>query len=157
MNDFIEELQDLRYLDWADKKLSVGTPGCFLKAYEEKDEIRFYYKLSNYDSYRGIFGHECVNELIVSRLLDVLRIPHLSYQLVYAKLCIDGQDRDGFISKSANFRKANEKKIAFDVYYELYRENKESPLEFAERYGWAQYIYQMFVVDYLICNRDSSY
>ena len=52
MNDFIEELQDLRYLDWADKKLSVGTPGCFLKAYEEKDEIRFYYKLSNYDSYR---------------------------------------------------------------------------------------------------------
>lgn len=86
MNDFIEELQDLRYLDWADKKLSVGTPGCFLKAYEEKDEIKFYYKLSNYDSYRGIFGHECVNELIVSRLLDVLRIPHLSYQLVYAKL-----------------------------------------------------------------------
>ncbi len=154
MNDFIEELQDLRYLDWADKKLSVGTPGCFLKAYEEKDEIRFYYKLSNYDSYRGIFGHECVNELIVSRLLDVLRIPHLSYQLVYAKLCIDGQERDGFISKSANFRKANEKKIAFDVYYELYCENKESPLEFAERYGWAQYIYQMFVVDYLICNRD---
>lgn len=110
--------------------------------------------MSNYDSYRGIFGHECVNELIVSRLLDVLRIPHLSYQPVYAKLCIDGQDRDGFISKSANFRKANEKKIAFDVYYELYRENKESPLEFAERYGWAQYIYQMFVVDYLICNRD---
>lgn len=154
MKDFLEELQDLRHLDWTDKKLSVGTPGCFLKAYEEKEGLRFYYKLSNFDSYRGIFGHECINELIVSRLLDVLKIPHLSYQLVYAKICIDGQDRKGYISKSANFRKRNEKKIAFDVYYELHRENKESPLEFAERYGWAEYVYQMFVVDYLICNRD---
>ena len=72
MKDFIDELQDLRYLDWTNKKRSVGTPGCFLKAYEEKNGIRFYYKLSNYDSYRGIFEHECVNELIVSRLLDVL-------------------------------------------------------------------------------------
>ena len=42
VNDFIEELQDLRYLDWADKKLSVGTPGCFLKAYEESDERKIY-------------------------------------------------------------------------------------------------------------------
>lgn len=95
-----------------------------MKAYEEKNGIRIYYKMSNYDSYRGIFGHECVNELIVSRLLDILEIPHLSYQLV------------------------------FDTFYELYREKKESPLEFAKRYGWEQYIYQMFVVDYLICNRD---
>ncbi len=154
MEDFIAELQDLRYLDWADRKLSVGTPGCFLKAYEEKNGIRFYYKMSNYDSYRGVFGHECVNELIVSRLLDILEVPHLRYQLVYAELCIDGQDQKGYISKSINFRKKNEKKIAFDVYYELYRENRESPLEFAKRYGWAQYVYQMFGVDYLICNRD---
>ena len=154
MNDFIAELQDLRYLDWTDKKLSIGTPGCFLKAYEEKNSVRFYYKLSNYDSYRGIFGHECVNELIVSRLLDVLEIPHLRYQLVYAELCIDGQDQKGYVSKSANFRKKNEKKIAFDIYYELHRENKECPLEFAKRCGWEQYVYQMFVADYLICNRD---
>lgn len=154
MKDFIKDLQDLRYLDWTDKKLSLGTPGCFLKAYEEKDGVRFYYKLSNYDSYRGIFGHECVNELIVSRLLDVLGIPHLSYQLVYAEICIDGQNQKGYISKSVNFREKNEKKIAFDVYYELHREDKENPLEFAKRYGWEQYVYQMFVVDYLICNRD---
>ena len=79
MNDFIKELQDLRYLDWENRKISIGTPGSFLKAYEEKEGIRIYYKISNYDSYRGIFGHECVNELIVSRLLDILGIPHLSY------------------------------------------------------------------------------
>ena len=37
MKDLITELQDLRYLDWTDEKMSPGTPGCFLKAYEEKD------------------------------------------------------------------------------------------------------------------------
>ena len=38
---------------------------------------RIYYKMSNYDSYRGVFGHESVNELIVSRVLDVLGIEHV--------------------------------------------------------------------------------
>ena len=42
---------------------------------------RLYYKLSNYDSYRGVFGHECVNELIVSRVMDILRIPHVKYKI----------------------------------------------------------------------------
>ena len=154
MEDFIRDLQDLRHLDWVNKKISIGTPGCFLKAYEEIDGVRIYYKMSNYDSYRGIFGHECVNELIVSRLLDILEIPHLKYQLVFAKLCIEEQQMEGYISRSVNFRKENEKKIVFDTYYELYRKEKESPLDFAKRYGWEQYIYQMFVVDYLICNRD---
>ena len=39
--DFVKELQDLRYLDWTDKKFSPGTPGCFLKAYEEKDGEKY--------------------------------------------------------------------------------------------------------------------
>ena len=79
VSDIILELQDMRYLDWAARRMSPGTPGCFLKAYEEVDGKRLYYKLSNYDSYRGVFGHECVNELIVSRVMDILGIPHVSY------------------------------------------------------------------------------
>lgn len=35
IQDIIVEKQDMRYLDWAVKKLSPETPGCFLKAYEE--------------------------------------------------------------------------------------------------------------------------
>lgn len=130
MKDFIKDIQDLRYLDWVNKKISLGTPGCFLKAYEEKEGVRLYYKLSNYDSYRGIFGHECVNELIVSRLLEILEIPHLNYQLVFAKINIDGQETEGYVSRSVNFRKENETKAVYDIFYELYRENGESPLEF---------------------------
>lgn len=148
------ELQDLRFLDWAETKLSPGTPGCFLKAYEESNGKRFYYKLSNFDSYRGVFGHECINELIAARLLSILKIQHLEYQLIHALIEINGMETETYICKTENFRKKSERKIAFETYYELYREGRESPLEFVKRYGWEEYIYQMFVVDYLICNRD---
>ena len=152
--DFVKKLQDLRYLDWTDTKMSPGTPGCFLKAYEEKDGERYYYKLSNYDSYRGVFGHECVNELIVSRLLDILKVEHLQYRLIHAMISIDGKEIEAYINQSANFRREKEQKQPFDVYYELNREKDEKPLDFARRMGWRDYFDRMMAVDYLICNRD---
>lgn len=152
--DYIAELQDFTYLNWTDTKLSPGIPGCFLKAYDEREGIRYYYKLSNYDSYRGVFGHECINELIVSRLMSVLGIPHLEYQLIHVLVLLDGTETETYITRSANFRKQGERKIAFDVFYDLNKEKDESPMEFACRYGWRVYIYQMMAVDYLICNRD---
>ena len=154
MTDIILELQDMRYLDWAARKMSPGTPGCFLKAYEEVNGKRLYYKLSNYDSYRGVFGHECVNELIVSRVMDILGVPHVEYKLIHAKIVIDGKEQETWISVSENFRKENEENLAYDLYYDLQKEENESPLEFAIRNGWGLYMYQMFCVDYLIANRD---
>lgn len=47
MQDIICELQDMKHLDWAAKKMSPGTPGCFLKAYEEVNGKRLYYKYRN--------------------------------------------------------------------------------------------------------------
>ena len=134
--------------------MSPGTPGCFLKAYEEVNGKRLYYKLSNYDSYRGVFGHECVNELIVSRVMDILRIPHVKYKLIHAQIIIDGKEQETWLSVSENFRKDNEEKLAYDLYYDLQKEGNESPLEFAIRNGWGLYMYQMFCIDYLIANRD---
>lgn len=154
MQDIVTQLQDMRHLDWAARKMSPGTPGCFLKAYEEVDGKRIYYKLSNYDSYRGVFGHECVNELIASRVMNVLGIPHVAYKLVHAKIIIDGKDVETWISVSENFRKDNEEKLVYDMYYDLQKKDKESPLDFAIRMGWGLYIYQMFFIDYLIANRD---
>ncbi len=136
--------------------MSPGTPGCFLKAYEEVNGKRLYYKLSNYDSYRGVFGHECVNELIVSRVMDILRIPHVKYKLIHAQIIIDGKEQETWLSVSENFRKDNEEKLAYDLYYDLQKEGNESPLEFAIRNNWELYMYQMFCIDYLIANRDYS-
>lgn len=154
MQDIICELQDMRHLDWAERKMSLGIPGCFLKVYEKVNGKRLYYKLSNYDSYRGIFGHECVNELIASRVMDVLGIPHVTYKLIYAKIMIDDKEQETWLSVSENFRKDNEEKLAYDLYYDLQKEGNESPLDFAIRNGWGLYMYQMFCIDYLIANRD---
>lgn len=154
MRDIVLELTDMSHLDWAARKMSPGTPGCFLKAYEECDGKRVYYKLSNYDSYRGVFGHECVNELIVSRLMDILGITHVAYRLVRALVVIDGRETETWISVSDNFRKDNEEKIAFDLFYDLQKKAGESPLEFAIRNGWGLYVYQMILIDYLVANRD---
>lgn len=154
MKDIVFELQDMRHLDWAVRKMSPGTPGCFLKAYDEIDGKRVYYKLSNYDSYRGVFGHECINELIVSRIMDILGIPHVEYKIIYAWVMIDGKEMKTWISVSTNFRRDNEEKLAYDMFYDLQKRDDESPLEFAIRNGWETYIYQMMCVDYLIANRD---
>ena len=121
----------MRYLDWAVRKMSPGTPGCFLKAYEEVDGQRIYYKLSNYDSYRGVFGHESVNELIVSRVMDVLNIPHVAYQLIHAQIVIDGRELESWISASDNFRKEEEEKMAYDMFYDLEKLDEKKLVEFA--------------------------
>lgn len=47
MQDIICELQDMKHLDWAARKMSPGTPGSFLKAYEEVNGKRLYYKYRN--------------------------------------------------------------------------------------------------------------
>lgn len=154
MQDIVLEVQDMRYLDWAVRKMSPGTPGCFLKAYEEVDGERVYYKLSNYDSYRGVFGHESVNELIASRVMDVLDIPHVVYRLIRAQIIIDGKEIESWISASDNFRKEDEEKMAYDMFYDLEKLEGESPLDFAVRNGWGLYVYQMFLIDYIIGNRD---
>ena len=150
----VKEKQDLTYLSWSVYRNSSGTAGSFLKAYSELGGKKTYYKLSNFDQTRGIIGHECVNELIVDRLLTILGIPHLSYQLIYADVVVDGRNYDVYLCASEDFKEKNESKIALDAYKELEAFPEESTLDFCIRMGWEKYIYQMLVVDYLILNRD---
>ena len=154
MNQVIHELTDLSYLSWAKTRNSSGTAGSFLKAYEDSTEGKIYYKLSNYDAWNGIIGHECVNEIIVDRLLTILGIDHLTYQLIHAKVLIDQKEYETWLCASKDFRKRGESKIALDAYYQAERLNDESPLDFCIRSGWENTIYEMLIVDYLILNRD---
>lgn len=154
MKQIIQEKQDLTYLSWTKIRNSSGTAGSFLKAYSEINGVKTYYKLSDYDSFKGITGHECVNEIIVDRLLDILGIPHLEYQLIYADILIEDKIHTTYLCASTDFKEKSESKIALDLFYETERQYGESPLEFCIRQGWEEYIYQMLVVDYLILNRD---
>lgn len=153
-NGLILEKQDLTYLSWSKIRNSSGTTGSFLKSYSELGGKKIYYKLSDFDALKGIVGHECVNELIVDRLLDLLGIDHLHYQLIHADILLNDKVHEVYLCASEDFKNKGDSKIALDAFYELEHEIGESPLAFCIRNGWEQYIYTMLIVDYLILNRD---
>lgn len=153
-NKIITEKQDMTYLSWSRTRRSSGTAGSFLKAQEETPSGKIYYKLSDYDSVNGIVGHEAVNEIIVDRLLTILGVSHVEYQLIHADVKIDSKVYETFLCSSRNFRRPGEQKIALDVFYDIEKKQEEMPLEFCLRQKWANYIYEMLVVDFLILNRD---
>ena len=152
--DIIHEKQDLTDLSWSKIRSASGMAGSFLKATSSLGGKKIYYKLSSYDSMRGVIGHECVNELIAGRLLTILGIEHLKYQLIHADIIVNEQKIETYLCASEDFKQRFEDKVALDVYYELEHEPGESPLAFCIRNGWADYIYKMLVVDFLLLNRD---
>ena len=154
MNDVITKLQDLRHLDWSERANTSGTAGCFLKSKEQTGAGLWYYKLSCYDSYRGIYGHECANEIVASRLMSILGVEHVKYRLVHALICINGEEHETWLNRSRSFRNKGERKQALDTFYDLNKKTGESPLELCERFGWENVIKKIMLVDYLIANRD---
>ena len=150
----VKEIQDLTYLRWTRTRHSSGTAGSFLKAYEVRKGRKFYYKLSNYDAVNQITGHECVNEIIVDRLLTRMGIPHLSYRLIHARIMVRDVEMETYLCCSEDFKSSGDSKIALDAYYDMEAYPGECPMDFCSRMGFEQYIYQMLIVDYLILNRD---
>lgn len=146
--------QDLTYLKWAHGRSSSGTAGTFLKAQSVVSGEKVYYKLSNFDSEKGIVGHECVNEIIVDRLLTILGIEHLSYQLIHADVEIEGRIYETWLCASKDFKQQGESKSALDSYYQINRQSDETRYDFCINKGWKKYIDAMLAVDYLILNRD---
>lgn len=154
MKDIIKELQDLSYLNWAKTRKSSGTAGSFLKSCDDTGNKKKYYKLSDYDPVKGIIGHECVNEIVVQRLLRLLQIEHLEYTLIHALVRIDDRIFETYLCESESFRKESEAKIPLEDYYQMEREEGESPFDFCRRKGWEKYLYEMLLTDYLVLNRD---
>ncbi len=150
----IREKQDLTYLKWSHIRSSSGTAGTFLKSSSELNGEKKYYKLSNFDVEKGVTGHECVNEIIVDRLLTVLGVEHLEYDLINADIEIEGRRYNTYLCASGDFKQRGESKIALDDYYRLNCIEGESRYEFCLRQGFGDYVDRMIAVDYIILNRD---
>lgn len=147
-------LSDYRYLKWSHRRNSSGTVGTFLKAYEERYGKKIYYKMSDFDYERGVIGHECINEIIADRLFYLLGIDHLNYRLLHAKVEVDGKEFETWISASDDFKRPGESKIALDDFYDLFKRENETRMQFMKRMGWEGLSYLMYVADFLIINRD---
>ncbi len=145
---------DLTYLKWAHARSSSGTAGTFLKSEELIDGKKFYYKLSNFDNVEGVVGHECVNEIIVDRLLNLLEVDHIHYELIDALIDVEGVQYHTNLCRSADFKVKGESKTSLDSYYAMNSMKGESHYDFCKRMGWESYINTMIAVDYIILNRD---
>ncbi len=150
----IHEISDLRYLSWARIKGSSGTAGSFLKAYSTLNGKKLYYKLSSFNDMEGIIGHECVNEIIADRLLSILGIDHLHYQLQHANIIVHEKAYETYLCVSEDFKQKGESKTALETYYELMHPEGVNMLDFCIASGWKNYVREMLAVDFLILNRD---
>ena len=149
-----EKPWDLRGLAWSKATGSVATDGVYMKTDTTVGGIKYYLKLSNYDSYRGIFGHESVNELIACRLGGLLGFNVPDGSLRKSLVTIDGKEHEAYVFSSKSY-KSVESRVAFEHFYTDYRlSDKESPLDLCRRFNWDAEIYKMFIFDYLIINRD---
>ena len=150
----IYEQEDLRYLKWSHVRNSSGTAGTFLKSESVIGGKKRYYKLSDFNYEAGVVGHECVNEIIVDRLLTILGVEHLEYDLINALIEVDGKEYETFLCGSYDFKKRGESKAALDDYFRVNANENESPYDFCKRNGWEDQIDEMIAVDYIILNRD---
>jgi len=153
-SEVILEKKDLTYLKWSHIRNSSGTAGTFLKSESEIDGAQKYYKLSNFDVEKGTVGHECVNELIVDRLLNILGVDHIHYDLINADVEIEGKIYSTYLSCSEDFKQKGESKTALDNYYMINGLKGESRYDFCVRNGWKDYVDCMIAIDYIILNRD---
>lgn len=151
--DVVRKTQDLTNISWSERVSSSGTAGTYLKARTGESTRMLYYKLARFNGLE-IDGHECVNEIIASRLMDILGIEHLPYRLIHARISIAGREYDTWLNSSRNFRSRGERKIAFGAFFDLYCQAGETPFGLCQRFGWAEQIKQMMLVDYLMVNRD---
>ena len=150
----MEKPWDIRDLFWSKTTGSVATDGVYMKTELMIDGYKYYLKLSNYDSYRGIYGHEAVNELIACRLGGLLGLDVPVGTLKRSLVRIDGQEHEAFVFAAKSY-KTIESRVAFeDFYIDRRLSIQESPLDFCKRFNWDAEIYKMFIFDYMIINRD---
>ena len=152
--DVEHAIQDLTHLDWSESSVSSATGGSYLKARSGDGAEATYYKLSCYDEVNGIYGHECVNELIAARCMDVLCVAHVPYRLVHALVRVGGREHETWLVESSSFRKSGESKTSLASFYGWNHLEGEGRMNFCARFGWTQEVQKMMLVDYLIANRD---
>ena len=149
-----EKPWDLRNVAWGIVAGSVASDGVHMKAEQSINGTNHYLKLSRYDSYRGIYGHESVNELIASRLGILLGFNVPEGMLKRCLVHIDDKDHETYVFAAQSFKAAGSR-VAFEDFYVSNRlADDESPLDLCKRLGWADQVFKMFIFDYLIINRD---
>ena len=116
LNISSEQPWDLRSEVWSRSAGSLASDGVYMKTELPIDGINYYLKLSRYDSYRGIYGHESVNELIAYRLGSLLGFNIPEGYLRKCIVCIDDREHETYVYAAKSY-KTTGSRMAFEDFY----------------------------------------
>ena len=145
---------DLRNEVWSRSAGSLASDGVYMKTELPVAGDNYYLKLSRYDSYRGIYGHESVNELIAYRVGKILgfNVPEGFLKKCIVK--IDDKEHETYVYAAKSYKTTGSRTAFENFYIDNRLSDSESPLDLCKRFGWIDEIYKLFIFDYLIINRD---
>lgn len=139
---------NLQNLTW-DFKSGCSTDGVVPKAVSDGS----FYKLSSFNPSVGFYGNEAVTECVVSDLLTSMGIPHIEYRLVMGDIIYDGKQFKTPVCISKNFNPSGKPVISLERFLRTQCPGVPA-LDACIQLGFSSYVYTMFVVDFLILNRD---
>lgn len=142
---------DLTALNWSTTHNGGVSYGCYYKASEVKNGVKWYYKCSNFYQGQEVFGDESVNEVICSRLLNILGFNCVNYTLVLAKIKIQGRYYITYVCKSKNFFKGYSSRVTLEDYHSI---NGGNINEVINKLGISLEIQDMILADFLTLQRD---
>ena len=153
MMNLFEDAIDRTDLVWTLSRDSSGTAGSYLKSYEIVEGRKIYYKMSRYDSRRGIIGHESINEIICMNIANQLGFDTLQYEPIYCKVKVNDSVFKTIITKSYDFKRPGDKTLSLEDYCDIVHQKDQTSLDIFLALD-EEYCYAMLVLDYLIFNRD---
>ena len=141
------EPEDLRHLDFSLSMNGSGSAGSFYKAvYLDK-----YYKLSLLLG-NGIFGYEAINEVLASRIAELLGFDCVVYDLVYATIKIDSKEYTTWLCVSDNYKLPGDNRTTLE--FQMKRTGISDAYVCCSNLGLKNQINSMLLLDYIIDNRD---
>lgn len=141
---------DLTELSWHRNDIAGSSVGSLYKATRFENDVCLYYKLSRYMGGR-LVGHEAINEVIVSRLLDVLEIEHTSYDLIDAAVSIKGNTFRAPVCVCEEYKRDNEESIPF---CDMFEDESLDAYNWCHSNGFGTQIDTQILVDFIINNTD---
>lgn len=143
---------DLTHLNWSTTHNGGISYGCYYKATSIENGKKYYYKCSNFYSNVQKFGDESINEVIISRLLEILGIECVKYTLVKAKIRIKGMTYITYVCKSENYFIGYESRITFEKYHDFNLSKNINVI--IKELGILEDIKKMIIADFITLQRD---
>lgn len=142
-------MYDLTYLEWYDRCSGTSSYGMLNKAEEIIADEHFYYKMSRMLGNK-VVGFDSVYEVIASRFLDILGIPHVSYELINALVHINDINLHTWICKSKDYKKPDMDVVSVQEFCTSKDTAEEELLQVFDE----QELHKIYLTDFLIANVD---